>query len=224
MAGEDGVEYAVKVNFVNGSLNGISAGRNDDKHGRWVILFGGGQTQSKKTAPQTWYYMTRENGFPHGLAYDPFNNMIYEVNHPKFKGEERNGLLSKYVDGGPKSVAYQWQMLKGGNMSKDANEFWAREAGSNFLLMPVIVQDPDAATAWFQSRKGTFWDYDFFSNNCSHFAFQGLSAGGCNVGFLGPAPTMPGTYTMSWRGGAAPTPLATPRVIPMPDEIAPPGW
>jgi RHS repeat-associated protein len=172
--------------------------------------------------PQTWYYMTRENGSPHGLAYDPVSGTIYEVNHPARAHGLLHWLEGLLLNSVPtngirfdetKSVSYQWKMTD----PKSAAAFWEREKGSNFLLMPVTVSDPAAATAWFQSRQGGSWDYNFFTNNCAHYAVQGLNAGGGGVNFLGSHPTMPGTYTMFWSSGAAPVLLATPRVfVPAP--------
>jgi hypothetical protein len=162
--------------------------------------------------------MTRENGSPHGLAYDPVSGTIYEVNHPARAHGLLHWLEGLLLNSVPtngikfdetKSVSYQWKMTD----PKSAAVFWEREKGSNFLLMPVTVSDPAAATAWFQSRQGGSWDYNFFTNNCAHYAVQGLNAGGGGVNFLGPHPTMPGTYTMSWSSGAAPTLLGTPRVF-----------
>jgi RHS repeat-associated protein len=174
--------------------------------------------EQKAQEGTTWYYMTRENGSPHGLAYDPSGGIIYEVNHPAqghgllhwlegllLNSVPNNGI--KYDE--TKSVARQWNM-------RNANEraaFWEREKDSNFLLMPITVLDPTAATAWFQSRQGEAWDYNFFTNNCAHYSVQGLTAGGAAMNFTGPHPTMAGTYTLSWSSGAAPTPLAIPRVF-----------
>jgi hypothetical protein len=113
-----------------------------------------------------------------------------------------------------KSVARQWDMK-----NPDARAaFWAREQGSNSLLMPVTL-NPASAASWFQFQQGKSWDYNFFANNCANYAVLGLNAGGAGLNFLGPHPTMPGTYTMSWSGGASPTPLTAPITYGVPNPV-----
>lgn len=157
--------------------------------------------------PQTWYFMSRDPGSPHGLAYDPNTGTIYEVNHPS-RGHGlllwlEGILLNSVPNNGntfseTKSVAYQWKRSNTDQWS----EFWKREAGSTFLLSPVTVTNPAAATAWFQSQQGTSFDYNFFTNNCAHYAVQGLNAGGAGVNFIGPKPSsFPIAPTMTWSAG-----------------------
>lgn len=158
--------------------------------------------------------MSRDAGAPHGLAYDPVNGVIYEVNHPAQKHGLLHWLEGILLNSVPtngmnfdetKSVVYQWSRSN----TKQWNEFWAREANSTFLLSPVTVTNPAAATAWFQSQQGTPWDYNFFTNNCAHYAVQGLNAGGAGVNFIGPKPSsFPVAPTMTWSAGQAyPVPI-----------------
>jgi hypothetical protein len=183
----------------------------------WVnpnATFEGVGIKTQTQGGPNWYFMSRDNGAAHGLAYDMDNNIVYEVNHP----QNRNGLLhwleGVFVNSVPtngmrldqtKSVAYQWNL----NDKNQRADFWAREKGSNFLLAPVGVTNPAAATAWFQSQQGQAWNYNFFTNNCAHYAVQGMNAGGAGVNFIGPSPSsFPGAFTMSWSAGQAyPVPI-----------------
>lgn len=61
--------------------------------------------------------MSRDPGFPHGIVYDPVNDIIYEVNHPS-RGHglllQLEGILLNSVPNNgntfseTKSVVYQW--------------------------------------------------------------------------------------------------------------------
>lgn len=172
------------------------------------------KTQTQSDA-QTWYFMSRDGSAAnaHGLAYDPSTGMIYEVNHPS-RGHGlllwlEGILLNSVPNNGnkfseTKSVAYQWNMTD----DKQRADFWKREGGSVFSLSPVTITNPAAATAWFQSQQGTPWNYNFFTNNCAHYAVQGLNAGGAGVNFIGPKPSsFPIAPTMSWSAGQGPVPI-----------------
>jgi hypothetical protein len=176
------------------------------------LAFSMDQTQSDA---QTWYFMSRDGSAAnaHGLAYDPSTGMIYEVNHPS-RGHGlllwlEGILLNSVPNNGnkfseTKSVAYQWNMTD----DKQRADFWKREGGSVFSLSPVTITNPAAATAWFQSQQGTPWNYNFFTNNCAHYAVQGLNAGGAGVNFIGPKPSsFPIAPTMSWSAGQGPVPI-----------------
>ena len=82
------------------------------------------------------------------MAYDPVNNVIYEVNHPtNSQGNEANGLWS-WIDGffmsmntagiefdNTKSVASKWDMTN----DRQAAAFWSREYRNDYLLAPVTI-------------------------------------------------------------------------------------
>lgn len=153
--------------------------------------------------------MRRENGNPHGMAYDPTNNVIYEVNHPKDgQGNEVHGFLN-WLDGlanfntagiqfdNTKSVVYTWNM----NIKRDFEAFWSRESGNNYLLAPVSVNDPAAARAWFAAGQGTAWPYNFFTNNCGDYSCQGMNAGGAGIStwYWARPSKFPGDFAMIWR-------------------------
>src|SRR5690606_6792345 len=77
------------------------------------------------------------------------------------------------------SIAYQYRQ------SNDAewSSLWAREKekGSTFLMAPVTVPHPAAATAWFQGQTGNAWNYRLGTNNCADYSITGLNAGGASV-------------------------------------------
>lgn len=79
------------------------------------------------------------------------------------------------------------------------------------LLSISTFPNPDAATAWFESKNRQTWNYRLTSNNCMHYALFGLGAGGGGGTVYGPNPNQwAGTYTMSWSSGSYPTPLTVP--------------
>jgi len=116
------------------------------------------QTQAD---PQTWYYMSRE-GSPHGMVFDATGRYIYEINQVSDQSvwEQLEGLIiNSFPSNNVKaniSVAYQYKQG-----SADWSRLWAREKGmgSVFLLSPVTVSNPAAATAWFQGQTGNSWNY-----------------------------------------------------------------
>jgi len=132
--------------------------------------------------------MLKTEGGPHGFAYDPYNNVIYDVNHPN-GGETNGGLnwLAGFVglSDGQKSYGYKFNM----NKPEEAKKFWEFGGGrGELMLAPVTISDPAAARAFFETNTGREWDYNFLSNNCKHYACQGFSAGGANILTMGPAP------------------------------------
>lgn len=148
--------------------------------------------------------MEKFQGGPHGLVYNPNTGMIYDVNHPN--NGNTNGLNS-WLNGGQKSVGYKFNMKD----KKEAAAFWAFGGGRGTLwLNAVTITNPAAATAFFKSQVGKEWDYNFFTNNCKHFAIQGFELGGANLTTGGPDPSIwynSGT-SMYWNSTmAAPAPV-----------------
>jgi RHS repeat-associated protein len=160
--------------------------------------------QQTQGGPQTWYYMSR-NGAPHGMVYDPVGKVIYEVNGVPGQDSWYEQLERLIINSAPSnnvkakiSVAYQYRQ------SNDAewSSLWEHEAGNTFLLSPVTVSNPAAATAWFQGQTGNAWNYSLGANNCAHYSVQGLNAGGAGINFLGPLPSsFPVAPTLTWTAG-----------------------
>ncbi|MFN9501710.1 MAG: RHS repeat-associated core domain-containing protein, partial [Chryseotalea sp.] len=159
--------------------------------------------QLTQAGAQTWYYMRRDIGDPHGMVYDPIGGFIYEVNQvpSQSKWEQIEGLIINSVPSNNVkvniSVAYQYK-----RGSAEWSSLWKREEGNTFLLSPVTVSNPAAATAWFQGQVGNAWPYNLSANNCAHYSVQGLNAGGAGINFLGPRPSsFPIAPTMTWTAG-----------------------
>jgi hypothetical protein len=174
--------------------------------GRKDLLNALSKTNSSQTGgdPQTWYYMSRD-GSPHGMVYDPVGRYIYEINQVpgQSKLEQLEGLiLNSFPSNNVKaniSVAYQYKQG-----SPEWSRLWAREIemGSVFLLSPVTVSNPAAATAWFQGQTGNSWNYSLGASNCAHYSVLGLNAGGAGINFSGPMPSgFPIAPTMTWTAG-----------------------
>jgi len=141
--------------------------------------------------------MSRENGNPHGMAYNPIKNVIYEVNFAKDAEGNDVSLFNRKN----KSEAYMWDM---GN-DLDVSAFWSRENGNNYLLAPVMIKDPAAASEWFQSRTGKSWDYYLGDKNCGDYACKGMNAGGAGINidnWIRPS-QFPGNFTMKWISGSS---------------------
>ena len=148
--------------------------------------------------------MSRE-GSPHGMVFDATGRYIYEINQVSDQSvwEQLEGLIiNSFPSNNVKaniSVAYQYKQG-----SADWSRLWAREKGmgSVFLLSPVTVSNPAAATAWFQGQTGNSWNYSIGANNCAHYSVQGLNAGGAGINFFGPIPaSFPIAPTMTWTAG-----------------------
>jgi hypothetical protein len=91
--------------------------------------------------------------------------------------------------------------------SKEWTRLWEREEGNTYLLSPVNVTDPAAATAWFQGQAGKAWNYFLGANNCADYSVKGLNAGGAGINFYGPLPSsFPIAPTMTWAA-AQPHPI-----------------
>lgn len=142
---------------------------------------------------------------PHGMVYDPIGGFIYEINElsgqggwEKFEGLIINSFPTNNVKANI-SVAYEYK-----DGSPEWSSLWERERkmGSVFLLSPVTVSNPAAATAWFQGQTGNAWNYSLGANNCAHYSAQGLNAGGAGINFSGPfASSFPIAPTMTWTAG-----------------------
>ena len=152
--------------------------------------------------------MLKTDGGQHALAFDPYNNIIYEVNHPTGPdGKVKNGMLS-WLTGGPKSVGYQWNMSN----PKQAAAFWSFNGGRGELqLAPVSISDPAAATAFFAGQTGETWDYNLFTNNCKNYAIQGFQLGGAQLNTGGPYPA---NWTNSQFIGYWNSSMAGPTFVP----------
>lgn len=143
--------------------------------------YGAAQLQTQN-GPETWYYMLKTEGGPHGLVYDATTNTIYDANHPN--DGETNGLLS-WLTGGAKSMGYEFNMSN----PRDVKRFWEFGGGrGELMLAPITITNPAAARTFFESNTGKEWDYNFFTNNCKHYACQGFEAGGASIPTMGPAP------------------------------------
>ncbi|MEQ9405821.1 MAG: DUF6443 domain-containing protein, partial [Cyclobacteriaceae bacterium] len=153
---------------------------------------------------ETWYYMSRDDGSPHGMVYDPTGGFIYEVNGVPGQDAWYQQLERLIINSVPSnntkakiSVAYQYR-----EGSLEWDKLWAREEGNTYLLSPVTVPNPAAATAWFQGQAGNAWNYYLGSNNCAHYSVAGLNAGGAGINFFGPLPSsFPIAPTMKWAAG-----------------------
>jgi hypothetical protein len=160
--------------------------------------------------PQTWYYMSRDIGAPHGMVYDPIGGYIYEINQVPGQSllEQLEGLIINSMPSNNVkvnvSVAYQYK-----RGSAEWSSLWKREEGNSFLLSPVRLTDPATATAWFQGQAGKEWPYNLSANNCAHYSVQGLNAGGAGINFLGPLPSnFSIAPTMTWTAGQSyPVPI-----------------
>src|SRR5690606_33829366 len=107
----------------------------DGVYHSYTIVYTGAWVPAQQGDPQTWYFMSRDPGSPHGLAYDPNTGMIYEVNHPS-RGHGlllwlEGILLNSVPNNGntfseTKSVPYQWNMTD----EKQRADFWGREGSS----------------------------------------------------------------------------------------------
>lgn len=137
---------------------------------------------AQQGGPQTWYYMSRDVGDPHGMVYDPIGGFIYEVN--QVPGQSVWGQIERLIinslspDFAQTKVSVAYQYKRG---SAEWSNLWAREEGNTFLLSPVTVPNPAAATAWFQGQTGNPWNYTLRTNNCADYSVQGLNAGGASV-------------------------------------------
>jgi hypothetical protein len=140
------------------------------------------------------------------MVFDPVGGFIYEINGVPRQSvwEQIEGLIINSVPSNNVkvniSVAYKY------SRSNDAewSSLWAREEkmGSVFLLSPVTVSNPAAATAWFQGQTGNSWNYSIGASNCAHYSVQGLNAGGAGINFSGPFPSsFPIAPTMTWTAG-----------------------
>jgi len=148
--------------------------------------------------------MSRE-GTPHGTVYDPVGGFIYEVN--QVPGQSVWGQIERLIINSfspnfvqaKVSVAYQYSR----DDKKAWNELWAREEGNTFLLSPVTLTNPAAATAWFQGQTGNPWNYTLRTNNCADYSIQGLNAGGASVYLIWGS--IPSSFsvapTMTWTAG-----------------------
>lgn len=151
---------------------------------------------------QIWYYMYRDVGAEHAMVYDPVSEIIYEINgEPEVSTLEN--LEALFINSFSPNfaqirVSFGYQYERG---SEEWTSLWEREEGTEFLLSPVTVTNPEAATDWFQGWEGNAWPYNLPVNNCADYTCDGLKEGGADVSYS----LFPSRFsiepTMSWTAG-----------------------
>ncbi len=162
---------------------------------------------------QIWYYVLKTNDGPHSLVYDPYTQMMYEVNNPTVNGQVADGLTNWLV-GGAKAQGYAYNM----GTKEGAANFWQFNERGTLLLSPVLVLYPGAATAYFKSNVGKQFDYNIGTSNCKHYVMIGLAFyGGSYIPpktYANPLPyfwhTLPTQY---WKQGMLSGPKSVYRAI-----------
>ncbi len=144
---------------------------------------------------ESWYYGVQRDkvgDVGHSLVRTP-NGVIYEINHPDYG--QTDGLKS-WLKGGPKAVGYRYDM----NRDVNASLFWNFGDGRKMITWQAVnVPNPQASRDFFESWVGGSWDYNFFTNNCKHYIYQGLSIGGASINFRTNIPAeWPGAYSTPW--------------------------